>query len=55
VRENRRGNQERAMYSYWQLWAPRTQDEDKQNTKIQMMSNIRWWTHPVVNTCPRGG
>jgi len=56
VRENRRGNQEWTMYSYWQLWAPKTQDEDKQNKKTQhhttqktkMMSNIRWWTHVLV-------
>jgi len=35
VRENQRGNQEWAIQRYWQHWAHRTQDEDKQNTTQQ--------------------
>ena len=33
IRENRRGNQEWTIQSYWQHWVHKTKDKDKQNKK----------------------
>ena len=35
MRENRRGNQEWTSQRYWQNWAHKEYNDDKQNTKTQ--------------------
>ena len=47
VREKPRGNQIWTNQRYWQHWAHKTQDEDKQNTKHSKMNN----TDPTKKRC----